>query len=275
MFLDTKVLELTQSVSYGSVTLKSLQNDNIPELDLLVREAIQNSSDAALQEADDSFTVKFNTGTFVPARFNTNLSGIEGILDEMFPGETADFLEIRDSKTQGLTGPLRIDDMPSDDHGNFFKLIFDTGKKQTQAGAGGNWGFGKSVYYRVGMGIVVFYSRIKIEGSYESRPIITLVENEENPDAILAKINPRSAGKAWWGIKEGKDDFLPITDDELILEILNVFGIPAFRPNETGTSIIIPYIDKQKLLKNIIPEEANISDDIRVGVHGHRILKNI
>lgn len=263
MFLDTKVLELTQSVSYGSVTLKSLQNDNIPELDLLVREAIQNSSDAALKEPGDSFTVKFNTGTFVPARFNTNLSGIESILDEMFPGESADFLEIRDTKTQGLTGPLRIDDMPPDDHGNFFKLIFDTGKKQTQAGAGGNWGFGKSVYYRVGMGIVVFYSRIKTEDSYESRLIITLVENEENPDAILAKINPRSAGKAWWGIKEGKDDFLPITDDEFILEVLNVFGIPAFRPEETGTSIIIPYIDKQELLKNIIPAEANISDDIR------------
>lgn len=263
MFLDTKVLELTQSVSYGSVTLKSLQNDNIPELDLLVREAIQNSSDAALKEPGDSFTVKFNTGTFVPARFNTNLSGIESILDEMFPGESADFLEIRDTKTQGLTGPLRIDDMPPDDHGNFFKLIFDTGKKQTQAGAGGNWGFGKSVYYRVGMGIVVFYSRIKTEDSYESRLIITLVENEENPDAILAKINPRSAGKAWWGIKEGKDDFLPITDDEFILEVLKVFGIPAFRPEETGTSIIIPYIDKQELLKNIIPAEANISDDIR------------
>lgn len=263
MFLDTKVLELTQSVSYGSVTLKSLQNDNIPELDLLVREAIQNSSDAALKEPGDSFTVKFNTGTFVPARFNTNLSGIESILDEMFPGESADFLEIRDTKTQGLTGPLRIDDMPPDDHGNFFKLIFDTGKKQTQAGAGGNWGFGKSVYYRVGMGIVVFYSRIKTEDSYESRLIITLVENEENPDAILAKINPRSAGKAWWGIKEGEDDFLPITDDEFILEVLKVFGIPAFRPEETGTSIIIPYIDKQELLKNIIPAEANISDDIR------------
>lgn len=94
--------------------------------------------------------------------------------------------------------------MLSDDHGNFFKLIFDTGKKQTQVGAGGNWGFGKSVYYRVGMGIVVFYSRIKIEGSYESRLIITLVENEENPDAVLAKINPRSAGKAWWGKKREK-----------------------------------------------------------------------
>ena len=84
MLLDKKILELTQSVSYGSVTLKSLQNDNIPELDLLVREAIQNSSDASLKQDGDSFTVKFNTGFFNPAQFNTNLTGIENILDDMF-----------------------------------------------------------------------------------------------------------------------------------------------------------------------------------------------
>ena len=83
MLLDKKILELTQSVSYGSVTLKSLQNDNIPELDLLVREAIQNSSDASLKQDGDSFTVKFNTGFFNPAQFNTNLTGIENILDSM------------------------------------------------------------------------------------------------------------------------------------------------------------------------------------------------
>ena len=111
MLLDKKILELTQSVSYGSVTLKSLQNDNIPELDLLVREAIQNSSDASLKQDGDSFTVKFNTGFFKPAQFNTNLTGIESILDSMFPGDTAEFLEIRDTKTEGLTGPLRIKDM--------------------------------------------------------------------------------------------------------------------------------------------------------------------
>ena len=263
MLLDKKILELTQSVSYGSVTLKSLQNDNIPELDLLVREAIQNSSDASLKQDEDSFTVKFNTGFFNPAEFNTNLTGIESILDSMFPGDTAEFLEIRDTKTEGLTGPLRIKDIPTGgNHGNFFKLIFDTGKKQTQTGAGGNWGFGKSVYYRVGMGIVVFYSRIKTETGYESRLIITLVENEEKPDAILGKVSPRSAGKAWWGIEEG-EDFLPLTDDELIEEILYVFKIPAFKNDETGTSIIIPYIKTQELLKNIIPAEANISDDVR------------
>lgn len=263
MLLNQKILKKTHSVAYGSVALKSLQNDNIPKLDLLVREAIQNSSDASLTQSGDSFTVKFNTGFFYPAQFNMSLTGIESILNDMFPEDPAEFLEIRDTKTEGLTGPLRLKDISNgSSHGNFFKLIFDTGKKQTQTGAGGNWGFGKSVYYRVGMGIVVFYSRIKTEFSYESRLIITLVENEESPNAILGKVSPHSAGKAWWGLEDG-EDFLPLTDDTSIEEILKVFKIPLFKGDETGTSVIIPYIKTQELLKNIIPAEASISDDIR------------
>lgn len=262
MFLDQKILELDHSVSYGSVTLKSLQNDNIPELDLLVREAIQNSSDAALDEPGDSFTVHFNTGHFKPEKFNTLLTEVEDVLNQRFSEESADFLEIRDIRTAGLTGPIRMKDVTLEDHGNFFKLIFDTGKKQKKSNAGGNWGFGKSVYYRVGMGIVVFYSRIKDGENYESRLIITLVENEEDKNSILGQVSRRSAGKAWWGIRDG-EDLLPLTDDIFINEILEVFGIQPFRQNETGTSIIIPYIKSKELLKNIIPEEANISDDIR------------
>lgn len=65
MLLDEKVLELNHGVSYGSVTLKSLQNNNIPDIDLLVREAIQNSSDASIGVPGDLFTVHFNTG-FLP-----------------------------------------------------------------------------------------------------------------------------------------------------------------------------------------------------------------
>lgn len=262
MFLDKKILELDHSVSYGSVALKSLQNDNIPELDLLVREAIQNSSDASLKEPGDSFSVQFNTGVFNPAVFNTNLTGVEKILDSMYSGDTAEYLEIRDTKTEGLTGCIRKKDINPDDHGNFFKLIYDTGKKQTQKNAGGNWGFGKSVYYRVGMGIVIFYSRIKVDSGYESRLIITLVEDENSPTAILGKVCPNSAGKAWWGIKDN-EDFLPLTDEIFIRGILDIFGVKSFGATETGTSIIIPYIKTDELIKNIIPEEASISDDIR------------
>lgn len=64
--LDRRVLRTDYAVSYGSVTLKSLQNDNIPELDLLVRESIQNSSDASLGMPGQSYNVNFTTGKFTP-----------------------------------------------------------------------------------------------------------------------------------------------------------------------------------------------------------------
>lgn len=266
--LDLKILKTDYAVSYGSVTLKSLQNDNVPELDLLVRESIQNSSDASLNLPGQFYNVNFNTGTFKPSSFNSFLTGIENDLNSRFPGESADFLEIRDTGTSGLTGCVRKSEIKSDDHGNFFKLIYDTGKRQTQTNAGGNWGFGKSVYYRVGVGIVIFYSRIKTTEGFESRLIITLVEDEGKKNAdgadatILNKVEPLSAGKAWWGIEDG-EDLLPIYDEELIKPLLNVFGLKPFSETQTGTSIIIPYIDSKKLLSDIIPADADFREDLK------------
>lgn len=220
-----------------------------------------------------SYNVNFTTGTFKPSAFNSFLTDIEDDLNTKFPNEVSDFLEIRDTGTSGLTGCVRKSEIKSDDHGNFFKLIYDTGKRQTQANAGGNWGFGKSVYYRVGIGIVIFYSRIKTDSGFESRLIITLVEDEgkKNPDGtdatILNKIEPLSAGKAWWGIKEG-DDLLPLYDEDFINAVLEVFGLTPFAGDKTGTSIIIPYIDSAKLLSDIIPADADIRDDVKENFTG-------
>ena len=261
--LDREILKTNYGVSYGSVTLKSLQNDNIPELDLLVREAIQNSSDAALGEEGPSYAVNFQYGSFSPTAFNSFLTDIEGILNGRYSIPSADFLEIRDTKTTGLTGCIRKADIKKDDHGNFFKLIYDTGKRQTKSSAGGNWGFGKSVYYRVGIGIVIFYSKIKTDTGYDSRLIITLVEDEGKKDAegnditILNSLEPQSAGKAWWGIRVG-EDLLPLQDMEFIKSVLDVFGLRPFKDNETGTSIIIPYLKTEDLLNGIIPADAEI-----------------
>ena len=69
--LDRFILPIDYGVSYGSVTLKSLQNENVPELDLLVREAIQNSSDASLKQPGPAFAVNFTAKTFCPAQFNS------------------------------------------------------------------------------------------------------------------------------------------------------------------------------------------------------------
>lgn len=268
--LDRQILRTDYGVSYGSVTLKSLQNDNVPEIDLLVREAIQNSSDAALEEEGSSYAVNFQYGTFKAREFNSFLTDIEAKLNELFPGATADYLEIRDTKTSGLTGCIRKNEIKKDDHGNFFKLIYDTGKRQTKSSAGGNWGFGKSVYYRVGIGIVIFYSRIRTEDGFDSRLIITLVEDESKKDSlgndatILNSIEPLSAGKAWWGMREG-EDLLPLQDMEFITSVLDVFGLAPFKDTETGTSIIIPYLKSPELLGGILPADA----EIEAGVQEH------
>lgn len=265
--LDSRILGMDYGSSYGSGALKALQNDNIPELDLLVREAIQNSSDASLSEPGDSFAVNFNFGTFNPYKLNRNFEDVSDILNRRYPEESADYLEIRDYKTSGLTGNIRKSEIDPEDHGNYFKLVFDTGKEQTNSEgglAGGSWGYGKSVYFRVGMGLVIFYSRIAVEGGFESRLIAALIEHENAENAILTEIKSNAIGRAWWGRRDSYDEteLLPITNEKEIEEIINIFGVHPFTGNTTGTSIIIPYIDKKRLLDGIFPEHCGISDDI-------------
>lgn len=265
--LDSCILGMTINSSYGSGALKALQNDNIPEVDLLVRESIQNSSDASLDEPDNFFCVNFNYRKFDPKKLNALLKDVGSILDKKYPLEIYDYLEIRDFNTSGLTGKTKVNEIDPNDHGNFFKLVFDTGKEQTNndgGKAGGSWGYGKSVYFRVGIGLVIFYSHIKNETRYESRLIVSLIEKEGSDSAILSEIKKDSIGRAWWGKRYGKqeDEIGPITDEAEINSVLDIFGIEPFGETETGTSIIIPYIDKEKLMEGIFPEHCDIPEDI-------------
>lgn len=261
--LQSLILPMKIGVSYGSGALKALQNDNIPDLDLLVREAIQNSSDAAIGQSADSCNINFTQGKFTPAMFNALLSDLGPILDHRFPDDTAEFLEIRDYKTSGLTGPILQKDLDPNDHGNYFKLVFDTGKEQTNSSAGeagGSWGYGKSVYYRVGIGLVVFYSQIKENDVMKSRLIISFIENETDSHAMLKDIMKNAVGRAWWGKKapDLNDEILPVTDEEEIQTILDIFSVKKFSTTQTGTAIIIPYINKERLLRGIFPDNCGI-----------------
>ena len=246
---DIKELKINEgaSVFSGSAALKVLQNEHTFILDLLIRESIQNSSDAAVKDAP-VFFVFYNNGTFV----NENLSRYfdektEGRLNERYPSQCS-YLEIRDANTVGLTGETVVSKRDNETKSNFIRLIFDMGKGQDQINAGGNWGYGKTVYYRLGNGIVIYYSRIKnAEGAFESRLMLTLVEHEENEDALLRTAENNSAGRAWWGEKVG-NDICPIKDESIIKEFLDVFGVKEFGAEETGTSIIIPYVDEEKLM---------------------------
>lgn len=265
---DIKELTTAETGGFsGEAALNSMQNAHTFSLDLLVRESIQNSSDATI---DNSlvFNVFYSVGKFrnddlTPYLGAENNQLVEQRLNERFSGKELSFLEVRDSKTNGLNGEVLKSKCTNDTKSNFLRLIFEMGKGQDKANAGGKWGYGKTVYYRLGLGIVIYYSRTKNDnGMYESRLILTLIENEKKPDALLRNNVNNSAGRAWWGEKNSSTgDICPTTNDEIIRDFLGVFGLESFAENETGTSIIIPYID-----------EAAIMEEAKTGFKGEESM---
>lgn len=246
----------------GSSLLRLIQNNDTCSLDLLVRESIQNSLDAG-DGTGDPVCVDFKTGDFRTEDISPFFEGITDSLNRQFPG-TRSFISIRDTGTKGLTGPVRYADVRNRNFGNLLKLVYEISKPQDQSGAGGSWGLGKTVYFRIGAGLVIYYSRIRKESAqneeeYESRLAAALVENEGSEDPLLPRSSGIPRGIAWWGDLDGNDEkhTVPLTNDREIRRILDGFGISPFGNTETGTTIIIPFVEEKRLLEETHPTGAD------------------
>lgn len=239
----------------GSSLLRLIQNNGTPTLDLFVRESFQNSLDAGNnKDADNSESVDIDihTGTFESEKLAPEFENISDRLKEKYPG-TRTFISVGDKHTSGLTGPVRYEDVEDGHYGNLLKLVYEISKPQENEGSGGSWGLGKTIYYRVGIGLVIFYSRISVDGTYQNRLAATLIEDERKPDKLLPKTK-YDRGIAWWGQTDSKapDRTVPVTDTQTIAGILNVFGLSPYEGSDTGTVVIIPYTDESALLKETI-----------------------
>ena len=233
----------------GSGILRVLQNQSLPDLDFLVREVIQNSLDAAVLGAT-YVSVDFSMGTFNENLLDVVLEGFD--VKKIHSRFDRSYIVITDRNTNGLTGPLKHEDIGEDqEYGNLIPLVYDLAKPQEQEGAGGSWGYGKSMYYRLGAGLVFYYTQIIEDGVVAERLVAAYVEDEKGKDTLLppAPGTAVKTGIAWWGEKVGENKTIPITNSNKILEILNVFGIDRFKANETGTKIIIPFLDEKSLLR--------------------------
>ncbi|USK29918.1 hypothetical protein LIT32_07355 [Bacillus sp. CMF21] len=271
--MQIEIAEFGKMSQSGNSLLKLIQNNDLPILDLLVREAVQNSLDAGIRvEGYDSVYVDIGIKDVNVTNFAKHLDGITDRLIEKFGASTQKAIYIEDANTTGLTGSLDFKHSPN---GNIFKLIYGISMAQETPGAGGSWGLGKTVYFRIGIGLVVYYTHIlNDEGQYEHRLAVTLVENEKLPNTIIPKsIDKVPSGIAWWGQGVTQNDTIPITDEALIRDILQSLSIKPFEGDRLGTKIIIPFIDEQQLLiKHEInldenkPWESNVIDYIRVAM---------
>lgn len=230
----------------GESVLYILQDKSTPILDSLVREAVQNSTDA-VKDNVVNVNIDFSIGTFTSLLLSWKLDGISNELNRYYPNVQYNFLSISDSNTIGLIGNVNRDEIGSQDY--FSKLVYGIGWNQEKEGAGGSWGLGKSIYYRLGIGIVIYYSRFEnTDGNFIERMAVCLIEDHKKENALLR--GKSNCGVAWWG-KEGKDGYSePITDSDQISNFLSIFGITPYQGNKTGTVIIIPYINTSALCPN-------------------------
>jgi len=257
-----EIAEHVRMSESGSSLLRLIQNNETCRLDLLVREAVQNSLDAGANYRTDkpSISVDFIIGDFETSRISGHFEGITNKLDIKYPGKQA-FIAARDTYTVGLTGPVRYEDVKNHTFGNLLKLVYEISKPQDQEGAGGSWGLGKTVYFRMGIGLVIYYSRIKEGRGYISRLAAALVEDEKKSNHLLPQLKGKiQRGIAWWGATDPKDPLrthtIPVTDEREILTIIKAFGITPYKNDETGTTIIIPFIDENRLLEETKPVDV-------------------
>lgn len=224
--MKIEIAEPGRMTQTGSSLLKLIQNNNMPALDLLVRESIQNSLDAR-KENSRYVEVDYLTGKFNSEKLSQELEGITSSLRKRFPEKQYDFIAVRDFNTVGLTGEMDYKKVKDNKYGNLLKLIYEICKPQETEGAGGSWGIGKTVYFRIGIGLVIYYSRIKeSNGKYASRLAASYVENETSQDAMIPIYKEQSKrGIAWWGEQIGDNLTNPVTNEKYISTFLQIFDI--------------------------------------------------
>lgn len=221
----------------GSSLLRDLQNNSLSLLDLLVRESLQNSLDAAKFGAE-KVRVDYHLTTFDNEKVAEKFEKIS----EKLKSKSNQALIFSDKNTTGLNGKIKPENKEEKKDSKFYKLIRGMGENQTAAGAGGSFGIGKISYYSLGCGLVLYYTRIFEAGEYKERLIGQLIENAENENALL----PNSEGVAWFGKSVEANYTIPFTDSSEIADFLSNFNLKTYENDETGTMVIIPFADNVK-----------------------------
>ena len=111
MKFDYEILRNEYMGISGSSLLRVIQNNDMPILDLLTREAIQNSLDAKLDNSG-SVDVDINISKFDENKLANSIEPFGSKLLEKYKNQKLDtFISFSDTNTTGLTGPKNMSEV--------------------------------------------------------------------------------------------------------------------------------------------------------------------
>lgn len=220
---------------------RQLGKPKLDPLTVLIREAAQNSCDAALPDKEVDFNVQIRqlTGNRL-ARWRDFLlpdprgAGL-GLTEAL--NRQPSILTIADRGTTGLGGPLRADEPPLDgERADFVKFIRNVGERKGVDLGGGSYGFGKGILYNVSRcHVIVADSRCIFRGRPQRRLIGAAMGDGFQHGGV------RYTGRHWLGVHE-RDIAQALVDDDAD-EMATALGLPTFSRDQTGTTVAIIDID--------------------------------
>ncbi len=220
---------------------RQLGKSALDPLTVLVREAAQNSCDAAIGADDIEFSIDLshisaerldNWRSFLlPEPAECGL-GVDSMLSA-----NPILLTISDRGTTGLGGPLRSDEVPREnERRDFVNFVRNSGEHKPGKLSAGSYGFGKGILYELsGCHVVVVDSVCDFRGTRQRRLIgAALGDSYQHRGRLYT-------GRHWVG--EVQDDIPePLLNDKAA-EAATALGLGGFADESTGTSISVVAVD--------------------------------
>lgn len=226
------------SVRVGVTQRDQFNNDDVGLAEALVREVIQNSSDAGT--GTGAVKVRFQLKTLSAGEAQSLAQKFDSLRPHLqacgltLPSAADDpvrVLTIEDFNTRGLTGSF--DELDKDNFDNFWRAV---GESEKSGQKGGRWGLGKLVYS----------SSSQVRSFFG----LTVRDGEQNPSlmgqAVLANHsigNVYHPAHGFWFDGRSANDLklqMPVQNPAETAAFSILFGIA--RKAEPGLSVVIPYL---------------------------------
>lgn len=230
--------------------IRLLGQPALTPLELLIREALQNSWDASLGfdgvpvftirvrelQAEEHAAMRLFFSELPPSGVKEPIaSDIRRFLDEPEPL----VMEICDEGTKGLGGPTSASQsLGPGEAADFVNFVRNIGSPRDMALGGGTYGFGKSSLFKIsGCSTVIIHSLTGPDHSPEHRLIAKALGMAFDHDGR------RYTGRHWWGIPieaTGSDSSVdPVTGSDAALLAASMGFLPRHTPEQRGTSLMI------------------------------------
>ena len=224
-----------------------LGTPNMDRLQTVIREAVQNSWDAAkgrkaatftvhLRNLTDKETAVLKNNVFEDAVQENEGNGLHHLLAQDNPL----VIELADYGTLGLGGPTDAAEIPEDDDiTDFVDFMRNFGTPRDTQHGGGTYGYGKSSLYGLSRCNTIIVDSLT---TYKDKEVRRLMSTRIASSFTVkrGKHKGKYTGRHWWGNYKKRDDDLlnPLTGNKA-KTLSQSLGMPERKPGDLGTSIMI------------------------------------